>query len=72
MLDETTIEIIYPEEVTTEAETTTAIFFSDVVNKPFNEMTSTEFNAFHFESALFCFVMALIIFTIGYSKGVFK
>ena len=72
MLDETTIEIIYPEEVTTEAETTTAIFFSDVVNKPFNEMTSTEFNAFHFESALISLALILVIFAIAFSKGVFK
>lgn len=60
------------EEAEQTAETTTELRFSDVVNKPFNEMTSTEFNAFHFATALGYFAMAIIILAIGCSKGVFK
>ena len=70
VISENSLEIV--EDVEQTAETTTELRFSDVVNKPFNEMTSTEFNAFHFEVAISSFALILSIFSIAFSKGVFK
>lgn len=72
MQDDTTIVISENsleelEEAEQTAETTTELRFSDVVNKPINDMTPTEFNSYNFATALSSFALVLVILAIASS-----